>query len=237
MEEKKKKNEKLTILVMLILAALIIIIFLFIRCLGLIEHDKNLRPTGNVDIFDIIFGKDCESDKCDCDEPTTDNPLTNDKKDKNNTTDNSGKKDPDLDVTVYDKDVVYSTNTKLNIFTQTSYYVVENKIAPTSENSYQFIIRNNNNLKIKYSLEMSETNKYNINMKYRLKLNGTYVVGSDTEYVSANKLAQYDMILDGKTYDVYTLDWKWVESDNDTKVGTDINSNYKLNLKINASKY
>jgi len=74
-------------------------------------------------------------------------------------------------------------------------------------------------------------------MKFRLKLNGVYVVGSNDEYVTADELFQYDMILADNNYDVYTLDWKWFEGPNDTEIGTNINSKYKLSLDIAARQY
>ncbi len=140
-------------------------------------------------------------------------------------------------IEVFDKQTEYSKDTLLNIFTNTTYYVVDNKIAPTSENSYQFVVRNNNDSNIKYSLELNEENLHKINMKYRLKLNGVYVAGNDEEWLTYDKLNQYDMGLSANNHDVYTLDWKWFESENDTEVGTNISSNYKLELKITASEY
>lgn len=200
MEQKKEtKNEKTIILIFLILVTLIIITFLIIQCLGKIDNNEKI-PTGNIDIFDIVFGNTAQ-------------------------------------VIVQDDETTYSIDTPLRIFTHTSYRVVNDVIAPRSENSYQFVIRNNNNFNIKYNFETQEENNYNINMKYRLKLNGVYVVGNDSEYVTAKELYQYDMILADNNYDVYTLEWKWFESNNDTEIGTNINSNYKLNLKISASQY
>ena len=49
------------------------------------------------------------------------------------------------------------------------YHVLNGVIAPASENSYQFVIRNHNKFNIKYSLEFIEENKYNINMKILTK--------------------------------------------------------------------
>ena len=85
-------------------------------------------------------------------------------------------------VEVFDEKTAYSKKTTLDIFNSSTYYVADNKIAPASENSYQFVIRNNNDFNIEYDLDMIEENKYNINMKYRLKLNGVYVAGSDEEW-------------------------------------------------------
>ncbi len=218
-EQKHERN-----FIAYIITALLVIILLFLlnMSLGYIEH-KPLIPTGNVDIFDIIFKKDCDNE-CNCNNGGNPNKGS------------SGSPSEDS-VEVFDEQIEYSQNTKLHIFTNTAYYVVNNKIAPSSSNSYQFVIRNNNEFNIKYDLDLLEENKYNINMKYRLKLNGVYVAGSDDEWLTYDELKQENIGLAANTYDVYALDWKWFEGSNDTEVGTNIDSNYKLELKITASGY
>ncbi len=241
MEEKNdRRSDKTIIIIILILIALIIIIFLLIKCIGLIDHRPRI-PTGNVDIFDIVFENyTCmQGTTCNCGCHNNSNILCDNCKqpiNNNNETTGDGNSDNDMreNIIVYDGNTKYSNNTELKIFTQTAYYVVEDKIAPTSENTYQFVIRNNNNFNIKYDLETEETNKQNINMKYRLKRNEIYVLGNDDEYVTIDKLKQYDIELGRNTYDVYSLDWKWFEGENDTKVGTDITSSYRLDVRIRA---
>lgn len=246
MESKdKNKKEKLIIIILIILILLTIIFYLLINFFGRIDNNVKM-PTGNVDIFDIVFGDISSNKKCNCNKQCECHNINNSSDNSNSNTSNYNPGCPDCgndpetnesEIIVYDKEKKYSKNTPLNIFTQTSYYVVNDVIAPTSENSYQFVVRNNNNFNIIYDLEISEENKYNINMKFKLKLNGTYVVGDEKTYVSADMLNQYRKTLADKSYDVYTLEWKWIESDNDTKIGTNINSNYKLNLKMSASQY
>ena len=249
MEQKKDRS---TILTMLILIALVIIIFLLIKSLGLIDHRPRI-PTGNIDIFDINFGRNAGCCNCNCNCHNNNNVNTpcgncvnsncnvnNNSNNNNNDNSNNGSINNtqiQTGVYVYDSEEQYTTNTPLNIFTQTSYYVVDGKIAPLSENSYQFVIRNNNDFNIRYDIAIMETNEYDINMKYRLKLNGKYVAGNDREYVTADELNQYAIGLASNTYDVYTLDWKWFESSNDTKVGTNIAAYYKLDLKVTAVGY
>ncbi len=270
-ETTREKKEKKTILLFLILVALIIIIFLLIRCMGVIDH-RTLIPTGNVDVFDIIFGNDkCDTNcNCNCNCPTcptcptnpseepgsipsnpstggtiTENPSTG-----GPSTGEENKPTPSPtpspsppptppeeqeDFLVYDKDKMYSKDTPLNIFTQTSYYVADGKIAPASENSYQFVIRNNNDFNVQYSLTLKETNEHNIKMRYRLKVDGEYIAGSENEYVTFDQLNQTNIELASRNHKVYTLDWKWVESDNDTEVGSNIEANYQLALEITAS--
>lgn len=244
-QEKQNKKERLIVIIILILIAIFIIVYLLVSYLGIIEHKPKI-PTGNVDIFEIVFGKNIA---CGCTCHNCANPIVgcnqcgcmnNNNIGNNNggsggsTNNNTG--EGDNKVVVYDSDTDYSTNTPLNIFKQTAYYIIEDKIAPTSENSYHFVIKNSNDFSIEYNFEAIETNLYNINMKYRLKRNGTYVVGNDKEYVTFDELKQYNIELSDRTYDVYTLDWKWFESSNDTQIGEDISSYYGLKLKVTANQ-
>ena len=248
-EKKNRKNERNFIILLLILIAFIILIFLFVRSLGLIDH-KMLVPTGNVDIFDIIFQKDCDcNDNNNCNNNTggsSNNGSGGSSSNGEIATGGSSVDGKPSDVVisedkdgieVFDDKTQYSEQTPLNIFTSTTYLVANNKIAPTSENSYQFVIRNHNESNIKYSLVFLADNKPGIDMRYRLKLNNNYVAGSDSEWLTVDELKQANIELSANTYDVYTLDWKWFESSNDTEVGSNINSSYKLELKITASDY
>ena len=261
-ELKEKKNEIFFILMFLIIIILIITIFLLVRNLGFI-NDKPKIPTGNIDIFDIIFEQNnncnCNCDSCNknnCNNCTDLNKCisnncnnnnysssnyNNNNSNNNGNNSNSGNNgneisqpDKESGIEVFDKETEYSKNTTLNIFTNTTYYVVDDKIAPLTENSYQFIIRNHNDFNIKYNLELNEENFNKINMKYRLKLNDEYVSGDNETWLTYDELKQDSIVLSANNYDVYTLDWKWFESENDTEVGTSINSDYKLKLKITA---
>ncbi len=256
-QDKNQKNEKKFIRMFLTFVILLIILYFLVRSLGLIEHKPRI-PTGNVDIFDIIFNRDCGNDnkdasdgKCtssknECNKNTLQNGSSESNKNSGNSVEKDDSQDDDNDtpsipeeregVEVFDKQTEYSQNTPLRIFTHTAYDVVKDKIAPASENSYQFVIRNNNEFNILYALEFDDENKYDINMKYRLKLNGEYVVGNDDNWITYDKLNQYNKKLTAKAYDVYTLDWKWFESSNDTEVGTNISSDYKLEIRINAEE-
>lgn len=227
-EEQKKQDRKnmykFTYILIGLLILVILILFLMMNFIGRIEN-KAAMLTGNVDIFDVIFGDiyicaHCGRDGMDsyltC--PDCGNDL--------------------LDgLIAYDNDTVISKNTILNIFTHPSYYIVDGKVAPGAENAYQFAIRNNNDFGIIYGINFNEENSYNINMRYKLKVNGEYIAGNEKEYVTLEQLKETELKLPAYTYDVYTLEWKWVESDNDTEVGTNINSYYKLNLEISAEQF
>ena len=74
-------------------------------------------------------------------------------------------------------------------------------------------------------------------MLYRLKREGSYVVGSDSVWVSADELITTMKTLQMDSTDTYTLDWKWpYESDRDsldTQIGESMVSEYSLEIKIN----
>lgn len=228
------KDRKI-ILIIICLIIFVILLYFLIRHFGLINAKI---PTGNVNIFDINFieqGKDNTTNESNSLEDLNNddykqNYSQNDGSQINETSDN---------LTVYDKNTVYTSSTPLEIFKNKSYYVKNDLIAPGSENSYQFVIRNNNDFAIEYSLRFEQDNPYNINMKYRLKQDGKYIVGDDKNWVTASELLQKEMVLANYSYNVYTLDWKWFESDNetDTKIGSNIEANYSLNINIFANRY
>ena len=143
----------------------------------------------------------------------------------------------DNEVIIYDQNNQKIDTAPLKIFEHKSYHVKNDVIAPGTDNTYQFIIRNKNEFAIIYDLDINETNEYDINMKFRLKQNGEYILGSDNEWVTAEDLKQSEVILAHESYNVYTLDWKWFESKNDTKIGEDIESNYKLDINFFSYRY
>jgi len=102
-----------------IIVVVIFIIHILVSVIETVEQKKQLVPTGNVDIFDINCN--CQN----CDEPIF-------------------KEDKDL--LVYDKNGIFGVQ-KLRIFENPAYQF-KNILAPGSENSYNFVIRNNNTFDI-----------------------------------------------------------------------------------------
>ena len=134
---------------------------------------------------------------------------------------------------VYDEDktpVNWNGATDLHIFTK-SIYNVDGVIAPESENTYEFIVKNSTVYNIKYEIKFNETNFYDINMKYKLKKNGVYIID---HYVTAEELHITDQMLSTDSKDVYHLEWKWISSSNDNSIGTNPNANYGLQIEVNA---
>ena len=125
---------------------------------------------------------------------------------------------------------------ELNIFKRSTSHITQNKIAPGAESSYTFTVENYADTDMLYNIEYLEENPYNINMKYKLKLNGNYVAGNDETWVQINQLNQSDLKIKSNTADVFELDWKWIDAENDTEIGKTEGANYKLNIKVEAEQ-
>ena len=196
------KNKLITIILMIII---IILLYLLILKFGKIENYGPVVPTGNVDIFEINFGfsKDVF---------------------------NSDKSRPEIGLVVEDNDAVWG-NRELRIFSNPA-YEYDSIIAPGSSNSYTFVIRNNNTFDIVVNVVMTEENPSGANMKYKLRSQGTYLVGNDKNYEDVSKLNIGEIVLPANSQKSFILDWKWVDSDKDTDSGVSIDNIYKLILNV-----
>ena len=228
MNDKNKK--KLDIFIKIILIVMIIILLIH-NCVINKNKDKEKIPTGNINIIEIKCDKknECEFNK---NNNANQNESTNKGtgKETNPVSEEEEVIIRDDMITVYDNDVTWHGVTEAKIFTN-SMYQIEDVIAPESSNTYQFVVKNSVDFKLKYSISFIENNQYNINMKYKLKKNDTYLVD---HYVSASELNLTNMILDSSNNDTYYLEWKWVSSDNDTQVGKTPNAKYGLNIEVKA---
>lgn len=117
-----------------------------------------------------------------------------------------------------------------NIFLDSS------KIAPGVYGEYNFTVENYKNVKIKYSLDFIEMNMYNINMVYKMKLNGSYIAGNEHTFVKYYQLNKENLVINANSNDIFTIEWKWQEDNSDTQIGKKQDANYKLNIKINSSE-
>lgn len=78
-----------------------------------------------------------------------------------------------LTVTSEEKD--WYKNENINLF-QTVNKKGEKIIWPGQSGKYNFIVKNNSNQPTYYEFYMEDTNEHDINIKYRLKMNNTYIV-------------------------------------------------------------
>ncbi len=224
--DERKNEDKIRkrniIIAILIIIILLLLCFLGIKLFGDSKGDG--ERTGNIDVYEI---------KCLCDECGEGEEKTDSDEQSESGSGNSGKK-VDEGLIVYDNEKVWD-NQRLNIFDNPA-YSGDKKIAPGSHNSYTFKIKNKNSFAVTVDIEFIEENAHNINMLFKLKNDGNYLVGSEASYaeIAGKHISQITLTAGGeKTYD---LDWKWVDSDNDTVVGFDARSQYGLTIKVGAEQ-
>lgn len=140
-------------------------------------------------------------------------------------------------VIISDDEQIFKNGTQINVFKQNSDKVKNDKIAPLSTGTYNFYLKNENTFPIYYNIKFTEENTYNIDMKFRLKQGDRYLVGNEEKWVSIEELNISDIVLASQTYDSFELEWCWFESSNDTYVGTQIESYYKMFMEVYAEQY
>ena len=246
----KKNNIKFWIIILLLI--IIILILLFFTRFGKIEN--NLVPTGNVDVFDIDINCNCKNnDTCyndtnnrdDISNSNTNSTSTDSGNSSSTEVYNNSKTFPTYDEIKY-KDVIgtifvddnsgnYVYQQNLRIFTNSAFEYT-NKIAPGVSNTYNFVVHNSTNVKLRYYVEMYEESEYSINLKYRLRRNNSYVIGNNNTWVSASELKTEFSKINASASDNYSLDWQWMYDDgkdnDDSVAGENMTSAYKLNIRF-----
>lgn len=200
-----------------VVAFIIIVILFFLSSIFAIYHFgviNNILNIKNSDIYILDCDKNCNA----CDNP---------KKDTVKLSIESGK---EYGLIVRD-DYSMITNKEIKVFSSSSSLVSHNRIAPSSTGEYKFYIKNNNSFDVVYNINFAVSNPYSINLKYRLKENGKYLI---KEWSSYSDVAHSNVFLKSKNSNKYTLEYKWVESDIDTEIGNFGNAGYKLYLSIFA---
>lgn len=242
MEKNSEKYNKGLIAAVVILSITVcILLWLLLRP----TPEPGRTPTGHVDVFDIRIGilcRNADGSSCYDDEDdfvpevTPGGRQSNDSEEKKI----NGKTNTDVEregiVYADDRNGRYVYQKSLKIF-ENAAFEYTNKIAPGVSNSYDFKVHNETDNAIRYNIEFVEDSEYAINMHYRLKREGDYIIGSDSEWVGASELASAmkELPIDG--VDSYTLDWEWpYESGRDaldTEIGEKMTSEYSLEIKIN----
>lgn len=233
-----KNKRKVSIINLFFSILLIILIYLLIHYFGYINEKKKTLPTGNIDIIDIddnITNNTNNTNNTNDTNDTNKNPNNVDNQnniDKNKLDNKSNLRESNF--IVEDNYSIWNSK-RLRIFTNQAYQYTS-KIAPNLSNSYDFIIKNNSKYDLYVDIYMEEENPFNINMKYKLRSNNNYLVGSKNKYADVSKLSQRNILIKANSSKEYSLDWKWIDSDNDTEIGENINSNYKLSINIGANQ-
>ena len=93
---------------------------------------------------------------------------------------------------------------------------MEEIIAPGSTNSYKFYKKNKKKCNMAYKISFEEVNPYDINIKYKLKYEGNYLIDHwvdytelETESSLVNRLEKLQ-----KEYDVRKKDMKYIKKTN-----------------------
>jgi hypothetical protein len=139
-----------------------------------------------------------------------------------------------FDFSVHDPKIYYGTDhtASINIFGDTK------RIAPGMKGSYTFTVDNSkNNNQTNYFVNfvaydsLPEDSK--IPMRFKLKADNNYIVGSDEIWHSLDEL-NHSSTLKAKTAVTYTLYWYWPESANDNKYAKYADYTYSLAIKVTA---
>ena len=244
MEDREKRTDRIIIGVLIIIILLLLVLN---SCTLMNRHgEPGNNGNSNLTIFDFKCEKSCK--KKENNNGNNDNGNNGSSKKNNNgnngntntpddTEQGSGSDDEEEEeifygmLEVYDDEyntIKWNGAADLKIFENS--YSANNTIAPESTGSYEYMVRNSTDYKLKYDLSFEETNTSNINMKYKLKKNGTYL---NSEYVSYADLALTNQTIEVGTKDIYVLEWKWISSDNDTSIGKN-GAEYSLRILIDA---
>ena len=124
-------------------------------------------------------------------------------------------------------------NTKINVFSGLD------RIAPMSNGTYKFSVKNNSNYDLIYNINFEHDMTNYVNMKYRLKMDNIYIKGNENEYIDIDNLNVESIIVPRQSINIYTLEWKWEDDDeNDMKVGAmKENQYYYFRMQILSNIY
>lgn len=140
-------------------------------------------------------------------------------------------------IKVTQDDIGWDMLEELDIF-RNKKYDNKNIIAPNSSGTYSFLVNNVTDKNLIYDLQLREINNYNINMKYRLKLENVYVAGNKEEWLDIKDVNLENIILTAGSTNFYTLEWYWVTDDEkDTKIGSLNYADYTLRIKVGVQIY
>ena len=135
---------------------------------------------------------------------------------------------PEKELYVEDSKLIWKKDSVLDVFSN-PYYNGRNIIAPESSNSYIFEVKNKQTVKMVYKFNFQELNLYNINMKYKVKVNNVYVYSN---WESITNINLQNLEINPNSTDRIELIWKWIEEtpDKDTSIGINPNASYMIKI-------
>lgn len=237
---KESKIIKILILIFLILNYIIIFMIGEIRNIGIRNYDTYLKNQIDDDVIsnkidDVVISNKINdvviSNKID-DDAINNQTNTTDKNNTNEENNNSGH----ITDSTYEKIISVKANGKelyeeseLDIF-KNSQFGNKNIIAPGSTGEYKFIIENLYDSSILCNTIFEEENEKNINLVYKIKLDGQYLNGED-QWKRIEDIKMENIRIDKNA--TCSLMWYWEDSENDTEIGLSSEEvKYKLKLKI-----
>lgn len=265
---KKEENKKIWMIVAVIMIAVLISGIILGEALSRRSaNDKNainlIQESGGISSggkdskeSEKDSNKDSDKDfdkesKKDSDKEKEDNKKESETDEEIHASNNGDRFVPYLDVELSDGDGVWTTNTDVSIF-ELSYengqalVTVEGNgdevIAPGTENTYTFYLKNNSNVAIDYNLEIASfftPLDQLIPVKVRLKgYDGSYLLGSEDQWEDVEKLNDISewVTIGVNSYAYYTLEWMWPFESGDDNYDTylgDLSIDDTLELTIN----
>ena len=220
-QSEDNRNEKMIIICLIIISLMLIFAsFFFIHDIidkGRIENDASTTiPEPDND----VLGETTDKDK----------PSKKPEKEENTIVDNSAR------FKVKQGESEFSELKELEVFNN-KYFNDKSIIAPGVEGDYNFTVENEGDCNFNYDISFTEENPYNVNMVYKLKLNGEYILGNENNWVKGADLYRKNILLEDGKIDLYTIEWKWEDTDYDTEIGVLGGANgayYKMFINVDA---
>ena len=227
------KNEKKILIYLIIIAIILIYIALFF--IHYIVDKGKIKDTVSTTIpspDNTVLGEDDDKthkpgkdDKGDKDDKDEDEDVIIDNSDRFRVTEVS--KDNQGNETTTD----WKELKELDIFNN-KYFEDKSIIAPGVSGSYSFTVENESLSKFLYDIDFTDENIYNINMVFKLKVDGEYVAGNEKTWVKSNQLNRVKIPLNTYDIHVYTVEWKWEDAENDTQIGETEGAYYKMYIEV-----
>lgn len=124
---------------------------------------------------------------------------------------------------------------QLDMF-KNDYFKDKALIAPGVQGKYSFTVENESEATFNYNINFTPENPYNVNMVYKLKKNGKYVLGDEEKWESYEGLRRINQKLSSSSIDVYTVEWRWEDTDYDTPIGETEGAYYKMYVDVIAEQ-
>lgn len=238
--QKDNINEKMIIICLIIISLMLLFASFFfihdIKDRGRIENDASTSiPEPDNDVLGETTDKDENGEITDKDE----NGETTDKDENGEITDDENIIIDNSDrFKVKQDEKEFNELKEIDVF-KNKYFNYSPIIAPGVEGEYNFTVENEGESNFIYDIAFSEENPHKINMVYKLKLNGKYVLGNENDWVKGRDLSRKGSLLKSRANDIYTVEWRWEDTNYDTEIGEQGGENgayYKLHINVVAEQ-